>query len=217
MFKSLMFAGFIGLAAVASSFTNQFSNQSDEGLEIGKKAPLMEYNMFNIDGTKHSLKSLMQKRGLIVVFSCNTCPFVVGSESFEGWEKQYNALKERASALGYGFVLINSNQAKRDGDDSMEQMQSHAKDMGYTMPYLVDENSQLADAFGAKTTPHVYVLNVKEELIYSGAIDNSVDSKRKSDEHYLLDALANDSSGEKIKLNNTPPRGCSIKRVVVKN
>lgn len=217
MFKSLLFAGFIGLASFVSSFTYTHTSHSNEGLQIGQKAPLMDYKMLNIDGKEHSLKSLLQKRGLVVVFSCNTCPFVVGSESFEGWEKQYNMLKDRAEALGYGFVLINSNQAKRDGEDSMDQMINHSKKMEYTMPYLLDENSALANAFGAKTTPHVYVLNGNGELIYTGAIDNSVDSKRKSDEHYLLIALANDSSGKKIELNSTPPRGCSIKRVDTKN
>ena len=81
------------------------------------------------------------------------------------------------------------------------------------MPYLIDKNSQLADAFGARTTPHVYLLNQKMELIYTGAIDNKVDGKRSSDENYLKNAIEAASSGKEIELATTPPRGCSIKRV----
>ena len=71
--------------------------------------------------------------------------FVVGNEDFEGWEKQYNDLYDAAEKNGLGLVLINSNEAKRDGDDSLEEMKLHAAKVNYKMPYLVDENSKLSD------------------------------------------------------------------------
>ena len=118
-------------------------------------------------------------------------------------------------ALDHGFkmVLINSNEAKRGDDDSQEAMKKRAKEKGYTMPYLVDKNSELADAFGARTTPHIFLLNERMELIYTGAIDNKVDGKRSADENYLKNAIEAASSGKEIELNTTPPRGCSIKRL----
>lgn len=188
-------------------------NEELKTLPIGQVVPMTDYKMENIDGKMMDLQSSAGEKGLLVVFSCNTCPFVVGSDFFEGWEKQYNDLKAFAESHGYKMVLVNSNEGKRDADDALEAMQKRAKEKGYTMPYLVDKNSQLADAFGARTTPHVFLLNKKMELIYTGAIDNKVESKRNSDEKYLEDALKAGAAGKEIELTSTPPRGCSIKRV----
>jgi len=195
------------------AFTLVKPEEKTTGLAIGDKAPLTDTEMKATDDQSYTLAKLVGKKGLIVVFSCNTCPFVVGSENFAGWEGQYNSLHEQATAAGVGFVLVNSNEAKRTGDDSMEAMKIHATEQAYTMNYLADENSALANAFGAKTTPHVYFFNENMELIYQGAIDNTVDGKRKKDENYLQLAIRSHLSGQKITENTTPPRGCSIKRV----
>jgi peroxiredoxin len=200
----------ISLLVSAISFAQ---NEEIKTLPIGKPVPMMDHKLESTDGKSTQLASLLGEKGLLVVFSCNTCPFVVGSDNFEGWEKQYNDLNKFAVAHGYKMVLINSNEAKRGDDDSPEAMQKRARDKGYTMPYVIDKNSQLADAFGARTTPHVFLLNNKTELIYTGAIDNKVDGKRSSDENYLKNAIEAASVGKEIELNSTPPRGCSIKRV----
>ena len=201
-----------GIFLLVSSVS--FAQKEDaKTLPIGQVVPLLDYKMENLDGKMLQLGSLSGEKGLLVVFSCNTCPFVVGSDNFEGWEKQYNDLMTFAADRGYKMVLINSNEAKRGDDDSPEAMKKRAAEKGYTMPYVIDKNSQLADAFGARTTPHVYLLNKKMELIYTGAIDNKVDGKRSSDENYLKNAIEAASSGKEIELTTTPPRGCSIKRV----
>lgn len=183
------------------------------GLAIGDKAPMTDVEMRGTDDVGYTLEKLAGKKGLIVIFSCNTCPFVVGSDNFVGWEVQYNALNKLATEAGIGFVLVNSNEAKRAGDDSLDAMRKRAKEKAYTMPYVMDENSALANAFGAKTTPHVYFFNEKMELIYTGAIDNTVDGKRKEDNNYLQTAIRNQANGQAITESTTPPRGCSIKRV----
>ncbi len=185
----------------------------DDGLKLGNKLPMPTRKMDGIDGTSKSLSDFKKENGLIVVFSCNTCPFVVGGENFEGWEKQYAALYNRAQKGNIGFVLVNSNEAKRDGVDSMNEMIQHAKNAGYEMPYVVDTDSELANAMGAKTTPHVYAFDEKDKLIYKGSIDNSWDSKRSKDEDYLYQVMDYLDGGKKFKENSTPPRGCSIKRV----
>jgi len=194
-----------------------FSFAGDKGqksIKIGAKAPLADVKMKNIDGNELSLNDAKLKNGLVVVFSCNTCPFVVGMDDFPGWEKDYNDLNKIAKANDLGFVLVNSNEAKREGDDSLEKMIEKAKKASYTMPYLVDVNSALANAFGAKTTPHVYLFNADMKLVYMGSIDNSWDSKRSSDEAYLSNAISQMSTG-KIAVSESDPRGCSIKRVKV--
>ncbi|HLP55303.1 MAG TPA: thioredoxin family protein [Fluviicola sp.] len=202
------------IALVSAAFTFSPSEDKQTGLKIGDKLPMADTEMKATDGSAYSLSKVMGKKGLVVVFSCNTCPFVVGSESFAGWEVQYNSLATLAKESNIGFVLVNSNAAKRTGDDSMEAMITRASDKAYTMPYLVDENAALADAFGAKTTPHVYFFNENNELIYQGAIDNTVDGKRKEDKNYLQQAMREHVAGKKVSENTTPPRGCSIKRVV---
>jgi hypothetical protein len=205
-------------AAAITLFTMSFtpgSGNGDEpkGLKIGDKAPMTTTTMKATDGAEYTLEKLAGKKGLIVVFSCNTCPFVVGNGTFIGWEVQYNNLHKLASEAGIGFVLVNSNEAKRGDDDSMEAMTARSKEKAYTMPYVVDENSALANAFGAKTTPHVYFFNENMQLIYQGAIDNTVDGKRKQDDNYLQSAIKSHVAGQKITESSTPPRGCSIKRV----
>ncbi|MDX2360614.1 MAG: redoxin family protein [Crocinitomicaceae bacterium] len=203
---------FILLPTLIIAFTS-FVTGEDDGLGIGRKAPLMTRKMDAIDGKQYSLLDLKEENGIIVVFSCNTCPFVVGGEKFEGWEKQYNALNEAAQKSNFGFVLVNSNEAKRDGDDSFDEMIKHANASNYSMQYLVDANSDLADAMGAKTTPHVFVFDAKDKLIYKGSIDNSWDSKRTELKTYLYNVMDHASNGLRLEENSTPPRGCSIKRV----
>jgi hypothetical protein len=170
--------------------------------------------MKNTQGGELSLNDAKKEKGLIVVFSCNTCPFVVGTPDFPGWERQYNELHELATKSNFGFVLVNSNEAKRDLADSFEAMLEHSKEKQYAMPYLVDVNSQLANALKAITTPHIYMFNAEMELVYVGSIDNIWDSKRKSDEPYLKNAIQALGEGKKIKTANTAAKGCSIKRKI---
>ncbi len=201
-----LFVGFV-------LFTSSYFSNDPKPLKIGKMAPLQTEKMRNVDGSEISLADSKLEKGLLVVFSCNTCPFVVGNEHFAGWEKQYNAIHTLAKESKIGMVLVNSNEGKRDKDDAFDVMVDHSKKLGYTMPYLLDRNSKLADAFGAKTTPHVFLFNADMKLVYAGSIDNTWDSKRTEDIHYLGDAITALSADTKITLNQTPPRGCGIKRI----
>lgn len=189
-----------------------FTTLGDRKFQLGDEAPLTKRKMAAVDGSELSLESAQKARGLLVVFSCNTCPFVVGNENFPGWERQYNDLHQAAEKAGIGMILINSNEAKRADEDSMEKMKEHAKKMGYTMPYVVDQDSKLANAFGAKTTPHVYLLDANQKLVYCGSIDNTWDTKRTTDINYLADAMDQLKNGTSITTSTTDPRGCSIKR-----
>ena len=182
--------------------------------QLGLKdtAPLANELLPSANSEGLSLALAAKKNGLVVVFSCNTCPFVVGSESFPGWENQYNTLFDQAAQQEIGFVLVNSNEGKRDGADSFTEMQKHALDNGYKMPYLLDNNSLLANAFGAKTTTHVYFFDGNLGLIYHGSIDNIWDKERKETIPYLSNAMLAKNEGNKIKIKQSPPKGCSIKR-----
>jgi thioredoxin-related protein len=183
-------------------------------LTVAQDAPLRDHQMASTTGELLTLNNL-KKEGLIVIFTSNTCPFVVGFNdgTFGGWENTYNTIYEKASASSINVVLVNSNEAKRDGGESMADMIQRKSDKGFTMAYVLDKNSELANAFGAKTTPHVFFFDRNLKLIYTGSIDNSFEDKRKKDIPYLVNAIESYSTGKKIKTKSTSPKGCSIKRL----
>lgn len=189
--------------------------KSSAQLAIGTDNPSTETMVKDISGEEFTLGSLAKENGLAVVFSCNTCPFVVGREGkSEGWENRYNDLQAFATKKGVGFVLVNSNEGKRNRDDSFEEMVKHANEVGYkNIKYVVDKNHIIADAYGAKTTPHVFLFNKDNKLVYKGAIDDNVDSKENVEENYLTDAITNLVEGKEIFPAETRSIGCSIKRV----
>ena len=208
--KRLLFLAVVlpTLAFAASSF---FLKKEKE-LKIGKEVPAMDIVMTATDGESYSLADFQGENGTMVVFSCNTCPFVVGNDNFDGWEEQYNDLYEKAQEAKVGFVLVNSNAAKHEGVDSMEKMKERAEAQGYNMSYLMDANSVVADAFGAKTTPHLFVLDQDGKLVMRGSIDNSWDTGKTELETYALDAIDFLTKGTKMSDKTPAPRGCSIKR-----
>ena len=187
---------------------------AQDELAIGDKAPLTDFKMTNIDGQDWSLVDLAGENGTLVIFTCNTCPFVVGREGkSEGWEGRYNEVIAFARENGIGSVLVNSNEAKRKGDDSLEEMKQHAREAGYIAPYVVDAGHKLADGFGARTTPHIYLFDGDFRLVYRGSIDDSVNSAADVKERYLEDAITKMVAGKKVKPAVTKAIGCSIKRM----
>ena len=176
-------------------------------LNIGQKMPMQKAEIFDISDESTTLNENLKSNGILVVFTSNSCPFVVM------WEDRYKLLEEKCMNSSFGMVYINSNQAKRDGDDSVEEMRKHSKKMGYTIPYLIDENSKLANAFGAKTTPHIFLFDKGKKLVYKGAIDDNYKSINNVTKNYLLDALEEVSNQKSVSINDTKAVGCSIKRV----
>jgi len=210
MLRKLTFAALFGglMFALSAPLSAQ------EELAIGDKAPLTEFKMTNIDGQDWSLVDLAGENGTLVIFTCNTCPFVVGREGkSEGWEGRYNEVIAFARENGIGSVLVNSNEAKRKGDDSLEAMKQHAREAGYIAPYVVDAGHKLADGFGARTTPHIYLFDGDFRLVYRGSIDDSVNSAADVKERYLEDAITKMVAGKKVKPAITKAIGCSIKRM----
>ena len=177
-----------------------------ETIEIKAEMPNMEQKLKSVNGYSYSLESISEKNGLVVIFTSNTCPFVIK------WEDRYTMVEELTKKNNLGLVYINSNYKKRDGDDSFEKMKEHAKKYNYRSPYLLDTESTLANSFGAKTTPHVFMFNKEFQLVYKGAIDDNYENINKVKEFYLKDAIEQLANGKKIKVSETDPVGCSIKR-----
>jgi len=182
-------------------------------IAIGETAPMPDLKMKDVSGKELSINDIKDKNGALVIFSCNTCPFVIGNSKSEGWEGRYNEMAELARSAEVGIVFINSNEAKRDKGDSYEDMVQRAKAKSFTMPYVIDNNHVMADAFGAKTTPHVFLFNNELKLVYKGAIDDNNESSARVKEHWLENALDQLSKNEKVDPATTRNIGCSIKRI----
>ena len=191
---------------LAQNNDKKSSQEEFPTIEIKDEMPNMDYEMKSVNGISYSLNNLKEKNGIIILFTSNTCPFVVK------WEDRYKLLEELAKKNNIGLVYINSNYKKRDGDDSYEEMKKHAKKMNYRFPYLLDEKSKLANSFGAKTTPHIFMFNSNLQLAYKGAIDDNYEDINKVKEFYLEDAIQQLVKGKRIKVSETKPVGCSIKR-----
>ena len=174
-------------------------------LEIGSAMPLMDHQLADISGKTMTLTDAKGDAGTLVIFSCNTCPWVLA------WEDRYVTLAQEFIPKGIGMIAVNSNESQFERDDSMEEMVEHAQEMGYNFPYVQDPGSKLATAFGARKTPHIYLFDEKDKLVYSGAIDDNARKPRKVKHTFLADAMDALLTGEKIDPVSTKALGCSIK------
>lgn len=185
-----------------------FAGNKSGKLEIGDKAVLTNVKMTSVSEENVSLNDAKKENGLLVLFSCNQCPFVLR------WEDRFDDIKEWADNNDVGMIVLNSNYQKRSGDDSFEAMQAKAKEKAYDFYYVLDKESQIANAFGGQTTPHAFLFDGDFKLAYKGAIDDSYKSADDVKQAYLKDAIVRLGSGEKVALTETKPVGCGIKRKV---
>ena len=163
--------------------------------------------MEDISGRNLTLNGVKGDNGLLVVFSCNTCPWVIK------WEDRYPVVQEIAAANDIGMILLNPNEDYRDKGDGMDDMILHAEKAGYDLPYVLDKNHRVADAFGASRTPHVYLFDSEDKLVYVGAIDDNANSAADVEEFYIKDAIEQLSAGQPITTASTKSIGCTIKRL----
>ena len=174
-------------------------------LEIGAKAPMTETQVKDVSGQMLTLKEVAGENGLLVNFSCNTCPWV------GRWEDRYNPIADLAEKNGIGVIALNPNAAIRDNGESFEDMQQRAEESGYNFYYALDEDAKIAEAFGATHTPHIYLFNSDMELVYRGAIDDNARSAEEVEKPYLKNALNELGSGSEITTKTSKSLGCSIK------
>lgn len=198
---------FIAVLAMSTGFLAANPNNPITAIPIGSAAPEAAYIMKDISGVEVSLMSARKENGLLVIFSCNTCPFVLG------WEDRYIPVGEWCATNNVGFVLVNSNEAQRDKQDSVEEMRKHAADKNYNTFYVVDTDHVLADAFGATRTPEVFLFDADLSLVYQGAIDDNMEDASAVEKPYLENALKNMLNGLAIDPATTKSVGCTIKRV----
>ena len=182
------------------------TNPIDGGYKIGDV--VKDFSLKNIDDNMMSLKDFDKAKGIILIFTCNHCPYS------KMYEDRIIALDKKYKSKGYPVLAINPNDPKISSGDDFESMKVRAKDKGFTFPYLFDEKQNVYPEFGATKTPHVFILSKKSNdfvVSYIGAIDDSARDANAVSEKFVEDAVDNLLAGKPLKKTETKAIGCSIK------
>jgi peroxiredoxin len=177
-----------------------------QSLTIGSDLPMGDVKMKDISGKEISIKESIQQNGVLVMFSCNTCPYVVKNQQrtldVAAYAKQNNI----------GIILLNSNEGSRSDVDSYSAMQQYAKGQQYNFPYVVDQDSKIANAFGATRTPEIFLFDANGKLQYKGAIDDNPNDAGNVKRVHAREAITELVAGKSVSVRESRSVGCSIKR-----
>jgi peroxiredoxin len=180
------------LAALTLCATPVFAAE----LAPGEKAP--EYKgLEGVDGKEHALADVKDAKAVVVCFTCNICPVSVAYEDrFVEFTKKY---KDK----GVAFIAINCNTKTED----LAAMKTRAEDKGFNFPYVFDKSGKTATEYGARVTPHLYVLDGKRTIQYVGAFD---DNQKEPTKNYVADAVDAVLAGKTVETAKTKAFGCGI-------
>jgi peroxiredoxin len=172
-------------------------------LPLGSKAP--DFNLPGVDGRNYSLASFKDAKVLVVFFSCNHCPYVIGSED------RINKFYADYAPRGVAMIAINSNEIENHPTDSFEHMKQRAREKGFKYAYVRDDSQQVALAYGGLRTPHFYVFDGERKLRYTGRMDDNPRNPGKETTHELRDAVDAVLAGKPPAVALTNPIGCNVK------
>ena len=170
-------------------------------LKTGDKAP--EFNLKGIDDKMHTLNDY-SKKGLLVIFMCNHCPFV--KAKIDAIKELYEKFNDDVAIVG-----INSNDSIKYPDDDFESMKAVAKEKDLQIDYLVDETQEIAKKYGAVCTPDPFLFDSEKKLIFHGRIDDAMNPEAEVSEKVMIDNIEKFLNGQEIEKDFDPSIGCSIK------
>ena len=173
-------------------------------MTIALSQTVPEFELPGVDGQSHGLDDYADAELLVLVQSCNHCPYV------RAWEGRMKVIQADYADRGVRLVAVNSNDAAHYPEDSLDEMRKRAEAQGFNFDYLQDEDQSLVRALGSERTPEVFVFDRERRLRYHGAIDDNRDEHQAS-QHYLRDALDALLAGEEPPVTQTPPVGCTVK------
>ncbi len=176
-------------------------------LPIGATLPKADNKMKDISGKEITLKEAIKENGLLVMFSCNTCPVVINNQS------RTNEICQYARDKKLGVVLLNANEGNRGSSESVQAMKAYAKEQGYQWYYAEDKNNELADAFGATRTPECFLFDKAGKLVYHGAIDDNPNDAGSVSRKHLQEAINETANGKDVSVKTSRSVGCAIKRL----
>jgi len=180
--------------------------QNKDGYKVGDKA--RDFNLKDVDGKMVSMSSKDDAKGFLVIFSCNTCPYVVA------YEDRMIELHNKYAPKGYPVIAINPNDKSLSPGDSYEKMQERAHEKNFPFAYVYDESQEITRAYGATRTPEVYLVDRQGDdfvVKYIGAIDNNYRDPSEANEKYVEDAMDDVLNNRQVAQNNTKAVGCTIK------
>lgn len=198
--KKLLAAAIIFLAGFGSG-------NAQHSLPVGSSLPLVNHALQDISGKQVTAGAAMGRNGLLVMFSCNTCPYVIRNQ------ERTKQLARLAKENGLGVLLLNSNEGGRQDGDSFEDMKSYATRQGYDFYYALDAGSRLADAYGASRTPEVFLFDPAGHLRYKGAIDDNPSDAANVRRRHAQEAINEMVAGREIAVKESRSVGCGIKRL----
>lgn len=172
-------------------------------LKIGDKA--IAFDLPGVDGKRHTLADYAAKDAVVVVFTCNHCPYA------QAWEGRLIQIQADYAARGVQLIAINANDAVKYPADSFAKMQERATAQGFNFPYLHDETQAVARAYGATRTPEVFVFDRSRTLRYQGTVDDNYEEPTAVKQPYLRQALDAVLAGQAAPVAETAPVGCTIK------
>jgi len=176
---------------------------STKTLKIGSRIP--EFKLPGVDSKEYDLNSFKENKALVVIFSCNHCPYV------QAYEERIKAIQSDYKDKGITVIAINSNDDSQYPEDSFESMKERAKARQFNFPYLRDEDQTIAQAFDASHTPEIFLFDKERKLVYHGKIDDNWREPEKVKSKYLRDALDELLNGKEISVPETFSIGCTIK------
>ena len=178
-----------------------------ESTQLPEGWQAQDFSLPATDGTTYSLSDFKDKQGLLVIFTCNHCPYAQSA-----WPLVVDLHKQFVSQVA--FAAINPNDAENYPDDSFKNMKSVADEFGVEFPYLHDETQKVAQAYQAQCTPDLYLFKNEDrvlKLYYHGRINDNWQNPDKATQENIKDALAALISGQEAPAQQPPSMGCSIK------
>jgi peroxiredoxin len=197
MLRSIFIAGTILM--LASTPLAQ-AGKYNPVLSIGDKAPAWK-DLPGIDGKRHSLSELKNAEAIVLVFTCNSCPYAID------YEERLIALTKKFADSKVSVVAVNVNKIP---EDNFEAMRERAKTQGFNFTYLFDETQQIAKDYGATYTPEFFVLDRQRKIAYMGALDDSPNAKKVKVQH-VATALTQLLANKQPALKETIAIGCRIR------
>lgn len=192
------------LAGIAAAFLLTLPAAAQEA-PLGSELPLADRSMTLVDGSSATLGSMRGESGTAVIFWSNQCPWV------DRYEERMQAIMTQYSGRGISFVLVNANDPDAYPQESINESRQRAQSRSYAGRYVIDAGSQLANALGATRTPHVYLFNNQNRLVYVGTIDDSPGDPGNVQRNYLRDALDAVIGGSAVGVPQTKAFGCTIR------
>lgn len=174
-----------------------------DSLRIGDKAP--DFELPGTDRKTHRLSDYGEHRTVVVIFTCNHCPYV------KAYDERIIALQEEFLDRGVMFIGINSNEDLNYPEDSFDNMVRKVDEIGLNYPYLRDETQGVAEAYGASHTPQIFVFDKDRKLCYTGKIDDNWRQPEDVKERFLRDALVLLADDKAVSNPETYAIGCTIK------